>query len=552
MNIREISDIFKDTADNITAIKSYNFGWASDRVRQGNTEDFQELNEFPRVFFAVPTITGSDQTRKQDTYQVTIFFDDLLGYDNEGDEDPTLQIDKWANLQQYANYFVQRLNKIKQSILPNYLFISEAPSITFDSFTGLQRMITVQLSFNLVVPTNCEPGVIAVVECIANIVTSSNLTASLTTVLKFAASLEGRATVTADINFVQKVASSLNASALLSGDISFVQKAEASLLTSASVTGNLTIPKTFNASLLATGTTTADLTVNAPSAGLLLDLYPSAAAAYSLRKLRTAYTGSAVRVRVSTSGAEGDVSFDVNNTISASSTVTVTAVGTSGLSIGQQVTFSTFWNAGGSNQNGFVTTWYDQSGNARNATQTTQANQPRIVNSGVVELQITKPGLRFINVNSTFLTTQSFTINTPVRSFSLFKIMSFPGGQFIFDGSLINNHRIFISSSTKFALFGSGAIGQPDYTDNTGILNKNYLSDFLHAGANTSWQINNNTQITATWNDSSVNFLTLGKAGNTNSYYYDGIISEFILYPNNQNSNASNIKTNINTHYAIY
>ena len=286
MNIREISDIFKDTADNITAIKSYNFGWASDRVRQGNTEDFQELNEFPRVFFAVPTITGSDQTRKQDTYQVTLFFDDLLGYDNEGDEDPTLQIDKWANLQQYANYFVQRLNKIKQSILPNYLFIPEAPSITFDSFTGLQRMITVQLSFNLVVPTNCDPGIITLVQCIANIVTSSNLTASLTTVLKFAASLEGRATVTADINFVQKVASSLNANALLSGDISFVQKAQAnlsalasltgdinfvqkvqaSLLTSASVTGNLTIPKTFNASLLATGTTTADLTVNTPSA----------------------------------------------------------------------------------------------------------------------------------------------------------------------------------------------------------------------------------------------------------------------------------------------
>ena len=263
MNIREISDIFKDTADNITAIKSYNFGWASDRVRQGNTEDYQELNEFPRVFFAVPTITGSDQTRKQDTYQVTLFFDDLLGYDNEGDEDPTLQIDKWANLQQYANYFVQRLNKIKQSILPNYLFIPEAPSITFDSFTGIQRMITVQLTFNLVVPTNCDPGIITLVQCIANIVTSSNLTASLTTVLKFAASLEGRATLTADINFVQKVASSLNANASLVSDINFVQKVQASLLTSANVTGNITIPKLLNASLLATGTTTADLTVQA-------------------------------------------------------------------------------------------------------------------------------------------------------------------------------------------------------------------------------------------------------------------------------------------------
>ena len=270
MNIREISDIFKDTADNITAIKSYNFGWASDRVRQGNTEDFQELNEFPRVFFAVPTITGSDQTRKQDTYQVTIFFDDLLGYDNEGDEDPTLQIDKWANLQQYANYFVQRLNKIKQSILPNYLFIPEAPSITFDSFTGLQRMITVQLSFNLVVPTNCDPGVIAVVECIANIVTSSNLTASLTTVLKFAASLEGRATVTADINFVQKVASSLDNSSSLISNLQLAKNVESNIAASSLLNSDLKIAKTFESSLNANGTLVSDLKI-AKNADALLN-----------------------------------------------------------------------------------------------------------------------------------------------------------------------------------------------------------------------------------------------------------------------------------------
>ncbi len=39
------------------------------------------------------------------------------------------------------------------------------------------------------------------------------------------------------------------------------------------------------------------------------------------------------------------------------------------------------------NGNGFVTTWYDQSGNGRNATQTTAGNQPRIVNAGVIETQ---------------------------------------------------------------------------------------------------------------------------------------------------------------------
>jgi hypothetical protein len=45
--------------------------------------------------------------------------------------------------------------------------------------------------------------------------------------------------------------------------------------------------------------------------------------------------------------------------------------------------------------NGFVTTWYDQSGNGLNATQTTAANQPRIVSNGVIETQNGRPALFF-------------------------------------------------------------------------------------------------------------------------------------------------------------
>jgi hypothetical protein len=246
MNIREISDVFKDTANQITAIKSYNFGWPSDRTRSSNTEDYQDLNEFPRVFFSVPTITGSDQTRKQDTYQVTLFFDDLLGYDNNGDADLTLQLDKWAALQEYANYFVQRLNKVKQSILPNYLFIPEAPSITFDSFTGLQRMITVQLTFTLVVPTNCEPVVSKLVECIANIVTSSNLTAALKNLIDLTSTLQASSSLSANLQLTKFAASSLNANASLAASV-LVSKLAASSLTGA-------------------GTLAADLTVTGGSA----------------------------------------------------------------------------------------------------------------------------------------------------------------------------------------------------------------------------------------------------------------------------------------------
>lgn len=46
---------------------------------------------------------------------------------------------------------------------------------------------------------------------------------------------------------------------------------------------------------------------------LLLDLYPNAAVAYSLRKLRTAYTGSTIRVRRSSDNAEQDIAFVGND-----------------------------------------------------------------------------------------------------------------------------------------------------------------------------------------------------------------------------------------------
>jgi hypothetical protein len=47
----------------------------------------------------------------------------------------------------------------------------------------------------------------------------------------------------------------------------------------------------------------------------------------------------------------------------------------------------------------FVTAWYDQSGNARHAAQTTAANQPRIVNAGVVQTRNGRPTVDQATVN---------------------------------------------------------------------------------------------------------------------------------------------------------
>lgn len=94
----------------------------------------------------------------------------------------------------------------------------------------------------------------------------------------------------------------------------------------------------------------------------ILDVYTGAAAAYSLRRLRGAYSGAAVRVRRSSDNVEQDIGFDSNGNFNESALTSFVGV-----------------------NSGFVTTWYDQSGNTRDATQTTAANQPRIVNAGVVD-----------------------------------------------------------------------------------------------------------------------------------------------------------------------
>jgi hypothetical protein len=579
MNIREISDVFKDTANQITAIKSYNFGWASDRTRSTNTEDYQELNEFPRVFFSVPTITGSDQTRKQDTYQVTIFFDDLLGYNNEGDADLTLQIDKWAALQEYANYFVQRLNKVKQTILPNYLFIPEAPSITFDSFTGLQRMITVQLSFTLVVPTNCEPVVSKLVECIANILTSSNLTASLTTVIKLVSNLQASSSLSAsalvsklaqsnlntesslvaNIQLAKLPSSSLNAGGTLVGDALITRLFAASLNGNGSIFANPLITKfaasslnanaSLNASALVSklpassltgaGTLAAELTVGG---ALLLDLYPNAAAAYSLRKLRTAYAGSAIKVRRSSDNTEQDIGF-VNNVLDESALTTFCGVG-----------------------NGFVTTWYDQSGNARNATQSTAANQPQIVSSGNVLLQNSKPSLLFDGSNDSFSAlnvgqsglsdytaisvSQSSNLSASARAILTLRPIELSNGyfHFVYRNDLLNNFRILHSSdgaNSNLLIFN------PILTYPTILtLNTLYLSNqTLNYRLNGNLQASSNSAVKATFTNTDI--VQIGNYFSLTQFYHSGYISEAIIYKSSQISNAVQIDNNILTFYGI-
>jgi hypothetical protein len=64
--------------------------------------------------------------------------------------------------------------------------------------------------------------------------------------------------------------------------------------------------------------------------------------------------------------------------------------------------------------NGFIVTWYDQSGNARNATQTTAAAQPRIVSNGAIETENGRPVLRPDGVDDTMVVSPSGVTTYPL------------------------------------------------------------------------------------------------------------------------------------------
>jgi hypothetical protein len=267
----------------------------------------------------------------------------------------------------------------------------------------------------------------------------------------------------------------------------------------------------------------------------LLDLYPTAAAAYSVRKLRTAYTGSAIRVRRSSDNTEQNIGFVSGQLDTA--------------------TLTTFC----SGTNGFVTTWYDQSGNGINATNPTAANQPQIVSSGSIILQNGKPTIQGDGTNY-FLRFVLGATAVPTSAFYCVKRNSGSGytydwamGQAGFLTSLqAMSSGWFIGNQDAFEW--DGASVNLDGSQSLGVF---YLKSMLNlTGATKLRFFKNNVSQTIGQPSGTINTDGNGSLFSDSSsgsgQRFAGNISEYILYKSDQTSNVSGINTNINTYYAIY
>jgi hypothetical protein len=278
----------------------------------------------------------------------------------------------------------------------------------------------------------------------------------------------------------------------------------------------------------------------------LLDTYSGAAAAYSLRLLRSAYTGSAIEVR-RTNNDVADIGFTSTGELDTAALLAFTGTGAL--------------------DNGFVTKWYDQSGNGRDATQATAINQPQIVSSGSVITKNGKPSIEFYGndwlANSTNgvlrldLRTHFYVIeettSTDFAAIVSYSPLSgndnnnfFAGNVNLGNGTSIGNTAMNLATSTPFI---SGSKPTP----------YRLISSYCDS-SNGYIQANNGTFSSAAHgyplNRFQTGLIHIGVrflASPNTTYAHKGIMQELIMYNgDSQNSNISDINSNINDFYSIY
>jgi len=268
-------------------------------------------------------------------------------------------------------------------------------------------------------------------------------------------------------------------------------------------------------------TSTLSSFVNPTDSGVtkLLDNYSGASIAYSLRKLSSNYSGSAIRVRRSVDNAEQNIGFDASGNLDTASLTTFVGSG-----------------------NGFVTTWYDQSGTGNNAFQTSASSQPQIVNNGAVIARNGKPYIE--SISSRYFQFTNELINQSNGEYSFWITYEKGSG---------GNQAVLLKNSGNFMWLDYGT--QQNFSPFSAV-----NIPTAHA-ANTLYLINSiATSSGSTIYRNSLSLNSSGAPGLASATHFPAAsfrtakmtISEFVYYPTNKQTQRVGISTNINGYYSIH
>lgn len=245
------------------------------------------------------------------------------------------------------------------------------------------------------------------------------------------------------------------------------------------------------------------------------------AAAYSLRSL-TGGDPEVVNVRRSTGGEEKFTASEISS--------------------GALVAYV------GSGNDGFVETWYDQSGNGKNATQTDTDKQPKIVSSG--SLIVDSAGLPEIDFDGSDDRLEiDFGSNLSQPNSILFVHQSDLTGDTnneFFDELGGSVRTLFDTGSNKYRPF-AGVVTDSGVSIDT---NKNLVFAFYEGSSS---RMSKNGTVTSAINigtNAIAQTSAIGFSEGTGNNY-NGTMQEFIVYNSNQVSNRTKIETNIMNYYSI-
>jgi hypothetical protein len=206
---------------------------------------------------------------------------------------------------------------------------------------------------------------------------------------------------------------------------------------------------------------------------------------------------------------------------------------------------------------GFVSQWYDQSGNDNHATQGTAASQPKIVDGGTLVTKLGQPSMDF-TTGSTMLLSDSFSI-TETES-AVFAIWQ--PAQDSATTVQSRNRTLFGNASSQIYIGTPNADSQMSFkrfdavkTFTLGLasLNTPNLHAFVGTTAGADYYFNGSSiySDTATGTNSIRNHLRIGAKQNLATHDTEGYISELIIYDSDQSANRTAIEANIGETYGI-
>ena len=200
--------------------------------------------------------------------------------------------------------------------------------------------------------------------------------------------------------------------------------------------------------------------------------------------------------------------------------------------------------------NGFVETWYDQSGNGNNLSQSVSTRQPLIVDEGTL---VTNPeGSPSIWGKSSGRWLDSATNQVVTSDLSVYAVWTTPSNLSTLLGFSTNQNIIRIGDNAwrmtvqnvhaPYLSFSSLPVGE------TALVNINRHSNIIGANFNSTL-----SSETATLSGTFIWNRIFNRSGTGASYNdYTGKASELIIYNSDQSANRPAIEANINNQYDIY